>query len=267
MTGRLSRPERRALHKADALILPRPLDLSDDPRPVAAHVRHVVRLLRDPAATSPAADAVAHVTALYDRTVEATTPALPASIACRKGCAHCCTQMVVMTAPEAFYVAGQLRKRPATVAAIKEAYARSQGLTLEARLAERIFCPLLEDAACSVYAARPLGCHGFVSVDLEACLAAFTRGDEPRIPMPQSYVSALYTCRLLLKAALRLAGLSDDTFEMHAALATILSTENAEARWRGGENIFADLPGDRAPPPPQVQEDIAQMVAFVAPTV
>ena len=104
MTDRLSRPERRALQKADALILPRPLALSTDPRPVAAHIRHVVRLLRDPAAASPSADAVAHITALYDRTVEVATPPTLPAIACRKGCAHCCTQMVLVTAPEAFFV-------------------------------------------------------------------------------------------------------------------------------------------------------------------
>lgn len=264
MSEKLLRQERRALRKADALILPRPLEMSADPRPVAAHIRHVVRLMRTHEAVSPCADAVAHVAALFDRTVGAAATQQP--LACRKGCAHCCTQMVLLTAPEAFFVAEQLRRRPATVAAIKEAYTRSQGLPLEMRLRERIACPLLEDASCSVYAARPLGCHAFVSVDINACLAAFTQGAEPRIPMPQSYVSALYTCRMLLMVALRLAGLSDKTYEMHAALVTVLSTENAEARWLAGENIFAGISRDGSIPA-QVQQEINQMAAFVAPTI
>ena len=59
----------------------------------------------DPASASPSSDAIAHLTALYERTV----PPRP-DIACRKGCGYCCTQPVIVSAPEAFFVAAQLRK-------------------------------------------------------------------------------------------------------------------------------------------------------------
>ncbi len=263
MTARLSRPERRALQRADAAILPLPLVLNSDPRPVAAHVRHIVGLLRDRQAGSPCAEIVAHVAALFERSV-LTTP--PAQLACRKGCSHCCVQMVILTAPEAFFVAAQLRKRPDTVAAIVEANSRAQGLTLQERLHTKTWCPLLADAACSVYAARPLACHGFVSMNLEACLATFERGAPPDIPTPALNVRMLETCRMLYMAALRLAGLPDAFYEMNEALATILATDNAEARWLAGENILAGVP-IKAPPPPQYDEAIGKIAAFVAPTV
>lgn len=263
MTARLSRPERRALQRQDAAFLSVPLVLNGDPRPVAAHIRHIVHRLRDPQASSPCSEAVAHVAGLFDRSV----PPIPAApLACRKGCSHCCVQMVVLTAPEAFCVAAQLRKRPKTMAAIVEANSRAQGLTLQERLHSKIWCPLLADAICSVYAARPLACHGFVSINLEACLAAFERGAPPDIPTPQLNVTMLETCRILYMAALRLAGLPDASYEMNEVLTTIFATERAEARWLAGENILAGVPA-KAPPPPQFDEAIAKMAAFVAPTV
>ncbi len=263
MTDRLSRPERRALQRQDAEILPLPLSMGTDPRPAAAHVRHVIHLLRGVHSDSPCSDAVAHVTALFDRTV---SPQPPTPLACRKGCSHCCTQLVVLTAPEAFFVAAQLRKRPNTVAAIIEAHHRTQGLAINERLQSKVLCPLLDDAICSIYAARPLGCHAFVSTNLEACLATFERGEVPNIPMPADYVSVLYTCRILLLAALRLAGLNSSVYEMNAALAVILAQDNAEARWLAGEDVLASVPAT-APPPPQFNDAIAKMAAFVAPTV
>lgn len=262
MTGRLSRSERRALQREDALVLPLPLTLGSDPRPVAAHVRHIIRLLRNPQADSPCSDAMAHVTGLFDRTV----PAPPAPLACRKGCCHCCTQMVVLTAPEAFFVAAQIRRRSKSVAAVREAHAQTQGLSLHERLRSGVMCPLLEDAICSIYPARPLGCHAFVSTELNACLAAFVRGETPNIPMPADYVSVLQLCRMFLLAALRLSGRPAATYEMNHALTALLGQDNAEARWLAGEDVLADVPA-AAPPPPQYAEAIAKLAAFVAPTL
>lgn len=230
---------------------------------MAAHVRHVVHLLRSPQARTPSADAVAHVTALFDRSVPESANKM---IACRKGCAHCCTQMVIVTAPEAFHVASLVRKKPATVAAIIAAAQRTGTLTLNERLTANIMCPMLDDALCSIYAGRPLGCHGFVSASLDACLATFTQGGKPDIPMPGDTVQVLYACRMLMLVALRLAGLKDAVYELNAALAAILTQEEAEARWLKGEDVFAGVRAE-APPPPQFEQAIRQMAAFVAPTL
>ena len=64
---------------------------------MAAHLRHLVQLLRSPTSKSPSSEAVAHIGALHDRTVPKQTEKM---LACRKGCSHCCSQMVVVTAPE-----------------------------------------------------------------------------------------------------------------------------------------------------------------------
>ena len=230
---------------------------------MAAHIRYVVHALRSPTSKSPSAEAVAHVLAVHDRTVPKQAEKL---LACRKGCSHCCSQMVVITAPEAFYVAGQLRGRPDAAAAIAEVARATGGLTLEQRLGRNIFCPLLSETICSIYAERPLGCRGFVSTSLDACIAAFVRGGPPDIPMPNDSISVLYACRMMLLAALRLAGLNDGVYEMNSAVAAALSAKDAEARWLAGGDLFAGLQAS-PPPPPQFEASIRQMMAYVAPTI
>ncbi len=245
------------------MFLSQPLHMGTDPRSMAAHVRYMVHALRSPSAVSPSADAVAHVLALHDRTVPKQAEKL---LACRKGCSHCCSQMVVVTGAEAFYVAAQVRKRPEMAAAVAEVAQRTAALTLEERLGRNIFCPMLSDAICSIYAARPLGCRGFVSTNLEACLAAFVRGETPDIPMPNDSISVLYACRMLLLVALRLAKVTDGVYEMNSAVAVALASKDAEAQWLAGGDVFAGLQAT-SPPPPQFETSIRQMMAFVAPTL
>lgn len=172
--------------------------------------------------------------------------------------------MVTLTAPEAFFIATQIRDKPEVVAALQDANTKTRGLTLEQRLRTGPMCAFLKDNACSIYGARPLGCHGFISVDLSACISAFVNGGEPNIPMPGEYVQGLYATRILLMAAMRLAGLPDAAFEMNEALSAILLQENAETRWFAGEDVFAGV-ATIPPPPPEFETAIRQMAAFVAP--
>src|SRR5690348_9827965 len=83
---------------------------------MAAHLRHMVRLLRDAGTASPSSAAITYLTALYDRSV----PPRP-DIACRKGCSHCCCQPVMITAPEAFLIAAQIRDRAGARLAVADA--------------------------------------------------------------------------------------------------------------------------------------------------
>src|SRR6478752_5205710 len=108
MSGRLSRPERRALQKQDEYFLRLPLNPGPDPRSMGAHLRELVRLLTDPRSRSPVSDAVGFLTQVYER-------ALPPfeGLACRKGCSHCCTQPVSLSIAEALFVASALKDRPA----------------------------------------------------------------------------------------------------------------------------------------------------------
>ena len=258
--NRLQRAERRALQREDEKYLGLPLNLGPDPRSIAAHVRHVARLFSQPSLESPCAEVMAHLGELYSRTVPR------AQVACRRGCASCCTQMVSVTAPEALWVAATIRRRAQSVEKMRAADAQTHGLTIDERLKSHIVCPLLVEDACSIYAARPLGCRGFVSVDLNACLATFVGGAAPNIPMPASYTDILYAVRMLLYAALRIKGLKDAAYELNAAVLAALAVEDPEARWLAGEDIFAGVPITGGVPP-HFDLAISQLAAHVAPTV
>jgi hypothetical protein len=127
-------------------------------------------------------------------------------------------------------------------------------------------CPLLTDGACSVYAARPLGCHAFVSVDLKACITAFGSRSVPNIPAPRSHSEVQQACRMAFYAALRLAGLSEHGYELNRAVHAILTTPEAETRWLAGEDVLAGL---ETPTPfsPVTEKEITALVGFVAPTL
>lgn len=227
---------------------------------MAAHLRQTVKLLRSEGAASPCAAAVAHLTALYARTVKPHP-----GIACSKGCSYCCSQDVSVSGPEAFVVAAAVARDPRLAAAILETDEKLRTLTPEERLG-KVLCPLLVDKICAIYASRPIACHAFVSVSLPACIAAFVEHKPPDIPQPADDIQTMYAVRMLMLAALRLTGLSDQTYEMTPAVAAILRQPDAERRWLQGAPVFADVTPN-PPIPPQFNAGINGMVAHVAPTL
>jgi len=254
----LSDTQRALLAQQDAAWLRLPLRVGGDARPMAAHLREVVRLLKSGGA-SPCREAVTYLTGLYERSI---TPR--SGIACARGCAFCCVQTVTVTAAEAFAVAAEVRAREDLAARLLAEPERRLG---EPKSAWRDCAFLGEDKACSVYDARPLACHAFISFDLQACIGFFA-GDAPQPAFtPGDRQQMLYVCRMMLCAAHLLTGHGDQPgHELSGAVAAILKTPDAEARWLMGEDILRDVP--QGPPiPPRVAEEIRRMAAFVAPTL
>lgn len=107
-------------------------------------------------------------------------------IACKKGCSHCCSRIVVTTRVEVLALIDYiLAFTDFDTHAIKEKVgihsrmladflnARSQGKDENAIWFGRdIPCPFLTDGVCSVYEARPLSCRIYHSTDqAEKCKA------------------------------------------------------------------------------------------------
>jgi hypothetical protein len=84
---------------------------------------------------------------------------------------------------------------------------------------------------------------------------------------PDDRQQLLYASRMMLHAAHHLAGHGPQPgHELGSAVAAILETPDAEARWLKGENILQGVP--LGPPvPPAVAQEIARMVEFVRPTL
>src|SRR3569833_1653288 len=212
MAPRLSRTQRDALARRDAPLLTQPL-VNPDMDMVAAHIRHMVGLLRDRRGPSPCSKALAHIAGVYDRTIPHLTSQ---ALACRAGCTHCCNQSEVVFAPEAFAIAAQIRDRPQTVAAVRAAEEKMRGRSPENQPHGWAACPMLVDKSCSVYEARPFGCRSFVSLNVNDCIGTYEQQGKPSIAQPDAWRLLRRQCTSLFQAALRLAGLPDTAYELNS---------------------------------------------------
>jgi hypothetical protein len=121
---------------------------------------------------------------------------------------------------------------------------RANSATIErdenSRLKDRQPCALLEESACTAYADRPLVCRGMASNAAAACESAFTDG-VTNIPTPAVLMLLKDAHAYCLTAALHAQGLSTSAYELNNALWVALTTEHAEERWLGGEEVFAGV--------------------------
>jgi Fe-S-cluster containining protein len=173
-------------------------------------------------------------------------------IACRKGCAFCCSHTVDVTPDEAFAIADYLASHldaadlAAVTARAAAADAALHGLPPVARHAKRIFCPVLDPAtaSCLAYPVRPNACQAYLSVDLARCEADHL---DPPQPVEQPTIAPLVASVIdrTRSFALADAGAPTLSFELIAALLAIWAEPDAkaEARWLAGAEIF---PGARS---------------------
>lgn len=258
MITRHSRAEREALERQDARHVCLPLPASPGFDVVLAHARHTARLLKDRQATSPSSRAVSHINALFEDSIPEAIKKTPV---CRQGCAHCCYQPVIVYAPELFFLAAHIGRREGMAEKLLTS-------APDQRPAMGLPCPLLENEACSVYAARPLGCHAFASLDVNDCLSTFRYLKDFSVRSPPAYNGLRNLCRMILKAAAQAAGLSTHAYELNrSALVTILAQDNAEKRWLRGEDVLAELAIVPSATPPEIAANIDQIAARVAPAL
>jgi Fe-S-cluster containining protein len=183
---------------------------------------------------------------LYDQG-ERNAPSIRA-VACRKGCDYCCYAFTSVLAPEAFLLAEKLQQRSGGEG-FKQRGQPLRRLDQKARGGDiRLPCPLLEEHLCSLHAERPLSCRKHASFTAHACHDAFD-GKPTQVPVNAAYLTIGTTCSVTLRAALRSLGRPVALYELSEAVATILDTPDALARWTGGEDILAGVQTDTSTPP------------------
>lgn len=198
--------------------------------------------------TAPEYDVVAEIPAFVHGTMDRIGESFTemADIACRKGCAWCCTVRVTATPPEIFNAARHIReRRPELVARIFAESRVTNGLENVARADLRRWCPLLAaDQSCSIYAVRPTTCRAVMAPDARYCLDGFDGlHDDFRFFARPMELSTWFTCAVL--AALRGRGLVAEKYELTQALAIALADPGAEAAWcAGGDPLAAALATD-----------------------
>jgi len=170
----------------------------------------------------------------------------PQAIACRAGCAWCCSLFVSATAPEIIQIADYLRAtRPASeLAALHEHLLERElllaGKTAEQRSAARLPCVLLENQRCSVYPVRPLACGSWTSTDAQRCEESWRRHWAVTITANQMQMWLYGGVMLGLREGLEAYGLASEQLDLTTALRIALDTPDAAERWLAGEPIFAD---------------------------
>ncbi|MDD4191666.1 MAG: YkgJ family cysteine cluster protein [Mangrovibacterium sp.] len=97
------------------------------------------------------------------------------TVDCRKGCSWCCHQPVFANTYELRYLAAfvknNLRKteQKQVYQLAVEKNDRTGKLAEKEILNHKHPCPLLKDGSCTAYAARPLACRIYLSMNVESC--------------------------------------------------------------------------------------------------
>lgn len=168
-------------------------------------------------------------------------------IACRKGCAFCCSIWVSATAPEAIFVVKSIAPEDRT--RMREAVAAADAITGGKSADERSRisqpCPMLAANSCSVYPSRPLMCRGAASTDARVCERAYVERSGETIAQPLAHILMSTGYAVALSGAVRRAGLAATSSEYNAALMMAFDRPEAEQAWLSGTDILAELP--RAP--------------------
>ena len=180
------------------------------------------------------------------------------SITCRAGCAHCCRQLVPLSAPEAFHLAAVVDARAdakeigARFSALHDALERSWiGYALRHRLAEDdrratelavgwhrlgYACPLLVDERCSSYDARPIVCREYlVTTPVEGCARPGTA------PLRRVPIALRLSDALAAVASARLGPAFGATVPLPSALAFAAAHVDEGARTFATDALIADV--------------------------
>lgn len=168
-------------------------------------------------------------------------------LACRRGCATCCSLRITATAPEVFGIARFLRAVTPQLEArgidllerLRDADRHTRGLGESARAVLRRPCPFVAHGACVIYPVRPLACRGHASHDVRACADA-AAGRRPDVPYSEGHRRLRGLVQNALQSALRDAELAWGLYELSQALVLCLDglgeAADAESAWLAGDD-------------------------------
>ncbi|GAA4502759.1 YkgJ family cysteine cluster protein [Gluconacetobacter tumulicola] len=161
-------------------------------------------------------------------TLKRLSPTAP--LACTKGCDTCCHSLVQVNPLFA-------------ILAVHEAWHTFPPERLQL-LKERLasppaFCPFLFDGSCSIYAARPMVCRGYYSLNFDLCRQGEFcekhlgyQGDQAHAA--HQFMIFLFALEKRLESIETEFGLQGDPVFLNMAARTLLETPGAPERWLAG---------------------------------
>jgi Fe-S-cluster containining protein len=210
---------------------------------LASVARHIADELLSDRATQAACETLADkLTTLGEEATNARKKAQPppAPSACRKGCDSCCYMRVVATVPEIVSVVAFVRKTFSKqdlealhqrIAAVRRTGSKMSDEEWGVR---GLPCPFLVKGDCSIYAARPLECRGYNSMNVDACISARQHYLDWDVPMYLPEFTAYKQIQAGILQALETAGLSASIVELSAAVEAVLSSDQTIEKWMHG---------------------------------
>ena len=123
-------------------------------------------------------------------------------IDCRKGCAWCCHQQVLVMPGEMLLIADYIENnfdsgtKKVVLQRAVEKDEKVKDLDAGRALQAKIPCPLLQDGSCSVYPVRPMACRIYLSSNLDSCLQEFHHPDDPNA-YPELFDFPLHVGRMM----------------------------------------------------------------------
>jgi len=147
-------------------------------------------------------------------------------VACFKGCHWCCHQAVFANSYELHFLSEKIKKDfnpedlTAVIAKTDAKYLITSNLSDEAILKYKAPCPLLQEGACSAYAARPMACRIYLSTKLQTCLE-FYHHPENETNFPALIDLPLRAGQMMnegFRAALKESGIETAEFRLEEGL-------------------------------------------------
>lgn len=201
-----------------------------------------------PAEAAPMFEALRWGVDEIDRACADTPSNVRDGVACRAGCAHCCSAAVDVQAHEVFLAAEhiQLHFSPVELAGV---IARTGALRQKLRPGvgggDRNQpwqpCALLHDGLCSIYSSRPEACRAHHTRDAAVCAA---HAADPEVDLEKVYIPALrarlFAVMLGMDEALESAGFDDRAYDFSSALHEALTNSLCLALWLRHKPAFPD---------------------------
>jgi len=183
-----------------------------------------------------------------DRAYAGAPASVLAKVACRAGCAACCSVPVDVQAHEVFFAADHILVHftPAALTAVIARLARHRdrlaGLNAGERGRSRKRCALLQaGGSCSIYAGRPGTCRSHHSSDVDLCNA--NRADAS-VNVTKAYIPALrarmFAVMLGVDEAMETAGYDERCYDFGSALHEALTDSLCLVRWLRRGAAFPD---------------------------
>lgn len=153
-------------------------------------------------------------------------------VACAKGCEWCCHQAVYANSYELHFLSEYINTNLDTFAISELALKANAKNSITSALDEsgiqkyKSPCALLQDGACTIYAARPMACRIYLSTKLESCLE-FYKHPENTENYPALLDFPLRAGRMMNEgfcAALKSARIDTAEFRLEEGLSIIYKT-------------------------------------------